>query len=51
MLAATEAGFAAVVSVQCETDFVAKNEDFIAMTQSILDKVMAEKPATKEGEH
>lgn len=29
--------FAAAVMVNCETDFVAKNTDFIAFTQSILD--------------
>ena len=31
------AGFAAMVAVKCETDFVANGADFIAMTQSILD--------------
>ena len=31
------AGFAAMVAVKCETDFVANGSDFIAMTQSILD--------------
>ncbi|MBR1469328.1 MAG: elongation factor Ts [Prevotella sp.] len=30
-------GFAAMVAVKCETDFVANGADFIAMTQSILD--------------
>ena len=29
--------YAAVVMVNCETDFVAKNDDFVAFTQSILD--------------
>ena len=46
---ATESGdFAAIVAVKCETDFVAKNADFIAMTQSFLDAAMANKPASKE---
>ena len=46
---ATENGdFAAIVAVKCETDFVAKNADFIAMTQSFLDAAMASKPANAE---
>ena len=46
---ATENGdFAAIVSVKCETDFVAKGADFIAMTKSILDVAMANKPVNKE---
>ncbi|NLO70740.1 MAG: elongation factor Ts [Porphyromonadaceae bacterium] len=44
VLAKAENGFAAVLALKCETDFVAKNEDFIALTQSILDKAIAEKP-------
>lgn len=44
VLANAENGFAAVLALKCETDFVAKNADFIALTQSILDKAMAEKP-------
>lgn len=35
----------AVVALSCETDFVAKNDDFVKLTQSILDKALAEKPA------
>ena len=30
-------GFAAMVAVKCETDFVANGKDFIAMVQEILD--------------
>ena len=46
---ATQAGdFAAVVALKCETDFVAKNEDFVALTKQILDVAMATKPADKE---
>src|SRR5574344_470411 len=44
VLAATNGGFAAVLALKCETDFVAKNADFIALTQSILDLAMAQKP-------
>ena len=35
----------AVVSLSCETDFVAKNDDFVKLTQTILDTAVAEKPA------
>ncbi|MGB0177796.1 MAG: translation elongation factor Ts [Owenweeksia sp.] len=47
VLAATTADntFGAIVSLNCETDFVAKNESFVQLTQSILDKALAEKPA------
>jgi elongation factor Ts len=48
VLAAAEGGFAAVLALKCETDFVAKNADFVALTQSILNVAMAEKPATLE---
>ncbi len=46
VLAKTEGNFAAVVALQCETDFVAKNEDYIALTEQILDAAMINKPAT-----
>src|SRR5436190_822938 len=36
----------AVVSVCCETDFVAKNADFIKYGESILDLAVANNPAT-----
>src|SRR6188508_1653845 len=37
-----------VVAVCCETDFVAKNEDFIKYGESILDLAVTHKPATIE---
>lgn len=43
VLAAANGDFAAVLALKCETDFVAKNADFIALTQSILDAAMASK--------
>ncbi len=46
VLAASVEGFAAVLALKCETDFVAKNADFIALTQSILDKALEIKPKT-----
>ncbi len=37
VLSATKDGFAAIVALKCETDFVAKNESFRALTKAILD--------------
>lgn len=48
VLAGTNGDFAAIVALKCETDFVAKNADFIALTQTILDAALAEKPADLE---
>ena len=48
VLAKTESGHAAVLALQCETDFVEKNADFIALTEKILDVAMSEKPETLE---
>lgn len=48
VLAADNGDYAAVVALKCETDFVAKNEEFIGLTQSILDVAMDKKPATLE---
>ena len=48
VLAATNGDFAAVVAMKCETDFVAKGPDFIALTKNILDAALANKPANKE---
>ncbi len=48
VLAKAEGGFAAVLALKCETDFVAINADFVALTRSILDVAMATKPATVE---
>jgi elongation factor Ts len=43
VLAAVKDGFAAIIALKCETDFVAKNADFIALTRSILDAAVAAK--------
>lgn len=40
--------FGAIVSLNCETDFVAKNEDFVKLNTSILDLALAKKPADLE---
>jgi len=37
--------FGAIVVVNCETDFVAKNEGFVALAQSFLDVAVDNKPA------
>lgn len=37
-----------VLALSCETDFVAKNSDFIAFVQSIVDVAMAKMPATAD---
>src|SRR6056297_3035194 len=36
--------FGALIVLNCETDFVAKNEDFVAFTGSILDLALKNKP-------
>ena len=48
VLAADNGDFAAIVALKCETDFVAKNAEFIALTKSFLDAAMAQKPASLE---
>lgn len=39
---------AVVLALSCETDFVAKNDDFISLTQSLADLALKEKPADKD---
>lgn len=46
VLAKAQGDFVAAVALQCETDFVAKNEEFIALTQQILDAAIEHKPET-----
>ncbi|MBR1556292.1 MAG: elongation factor Ts [Prevotella sp.] len=36
-------GFAAMIALKCETDFVANGADFIALTESVLDAAIAAK--------
>ena len=48
VLASENAGFAAIVALKCETDFVAKNEQFVGLTQDILNVAMDKKPETLE---
>jgi len=46
VLAGSNGGFAAVLALKCETDFVAQNADFVALTQSILDVALTQQPDT-----
>ncbi|MCM1035182.1 MAG: translation elongation factor Ts [Paludibacter sp.] len=48
VLAKAENGFGAIVAVKCETDFVAKNADFVGLVKLILDVAMANKPKSLE---
>ena len=48
VLAVFEGTKGAIVSLNSETDFVAKNADFIAFTQEILDIAVENMPADKE---
>ena len=43
VLSAATADFCAIVALKCETDFVAKNEGFVALTKAILDAAVAAK--------
>ena len=46
VLAKAEGGFAAMIALKCETDFVANNADFVKLTQDILDLAIANKCQT-----
>ncbi len=48
VLTKVENGFAAIIALKCETDFVANGADFIALTKSILDAAVANKCKTIE---
>lgn len=40
-----DGNFGAVIEVNCETDFVAKNEDFKELVKNLAEQVIAKKPA------
>lgn len=46
VLAKKDGEFAAIIALKCETDFVAKNADFVALTQAIIDAAVANKCKT-----
>ena len=43
VLVKSENGFSAILALKCETDFVAKNADFVKLAQDILDLAVANK--------
>ena len=45
VLAKSTGKYAAIIALKCETDFVAKNDDFIKLTEDILDVAMEHKAA------
>ena len=46
VISATDGTFGALIALNCETDFVAKNEGFVALAKSFLDIAMTKKPNT-----
>ena len=46
VLAKSTGEYAAMIALKCETDFVAKNADFVALTEAILDAAIANKCKT-----
>ena len=48
VLAKVKDDFACIVAVKCETDFVAKNADFVGMVKLILDAAIEHQPADLE---
>jgi len=46
--AKVEGSYGALISLNCETDFVAKNDNFVKFATSILDLAISEKPADLE---
>ncbi|MCM1033088.1 MAG: translation elongation factor Ts [Odoribacter sp.] len=43
VLSKNDGNFAAIIALNCETDFVAKNATFVALTQQLLDLAVANK--------
>ena len=48
VLAKSTGNYAAMIALKCETDFVANNADFVALTQAILDAAIENKCKTLE---
>ena len=46
VLAKVDGNFGAMVALKCETDFVAKNADFVALANAIIDAAVAAKAKT-----
>ena len=48
VVAKKDGNFAAIIALKCETDFVANNADFVALTKEILDLAVANRCKTLE---
>ncbi len=48
VLAKVDGNFGALVALKCETDFVAKNADFVALATAIIDAAVANKCKTQD---
>lgn len=48
ILAGTKDNVAALITLNCETDFVAKNADFVGVAEKLLEIALNEKPASLE---
>lgn len=48
VLVKVDGNFGAIIALKCETDFVAQNADFVALTQTILDAAVANRCKTLE---
>lgn len=48
VVAKAEGEYAAIVALKCETDFVAKNESFVTLTNKILNAAMAAKAKSRD---
>ena len=46
--ASSDNTYGVVIELNCETDFVAKNDDFVKLAHSIADLALAHKPSDKE---
>jgi len=46
VLAKVDGNFAAMIALKCETDFVAKNADFVALAKAIIDAAVANRCQT-----
>ncbi|MCQ2258393.1 MAG: translation elongation factor Ts [Bacteroidaceae bacterium] len=48
VLAKVDGNYGAIIALKCETDFVAKNGDFVALATAIIDAIVANKCKTME---
>ena len=48
VIASADGGKGVILSISCETDFAAKNDQFLAMANKVAELAQKEQPATKE---